>query len=74
MKTHMLNNLMRRIISLKFKIIGDMTKVGLSELCWIQLCEGGNTIDAGQGAYCICSFLSIVSFLREQGISVPRNV
>ena len=67
METHMLNNLMRRIISLKFKIIGDMTKVGLPELSWIQLCKGGNTIDAGQGDYCI-------SFLREQGISVPRNV
>ena len=67
MKTHMLNNLMRRIISSKFKIIGDMTKVGLSELNWIHLCKGGNTIDAGQGAYCI-------SFLREQGISVSRKV
>ena len=44
-----------------------MTKVRLSELSWIHLCKGGNTIDAGQGAYCI-------SFLREQGISVPRNV
>ena len=67
MKAHMVNNLMRRIISLKFKIIGDMTKDRLSELSWIQLCKGGNTIDAGQGAYCI-------SFLREQEISVPRNV